>query len=101
MPLAIPVDVQNFKLVDCLDLTLFSTQLRLLNQPTIQSIPKKCRVPFVEEYKKLLLRVVENIQDLEAHARFQAFPKCVLCPAPQVSKTARHQERVSRRDAEF
>jgi len=59
---------------------LFFTQLRLLNQPTIQSIPKKCRVPFVEEYNKLLLRVLENNQDLEAHARFQAFPKCVLCP---------------------
>ena len=101
VPLVIPIDVQNFKLVDCLDPTLFFTQLRLLNQPTIQSIPKKCRVPFVEEYNKLLLRVLENIQDLEAHARFQAFPKCVLCPAPQVARTARHQERVSRRDAQF
>ena len=80
---------------------MFFTQLRLLNQPTIQSIPKKCRVPFVEEYNKLLLRVLENIQDLEAHARFQAFPKCVLCPAPQVARTARHQERVSRRDVQF
>ena len=67
MPLvAIPVDVQNFKLVDYLDPTLFfnQLQLRLLNQPTIQSIPKKGRVPFVEEYNKLLLRILENNQDL-------------------------------------
>jgi len=79
---AIPVDVQNFKLVDYLDPTLFfnQLQLRLLNQPTIQSIPKKGRVPFVEEYNKLLLRVLENNQDLEAHARFKPSPNvyCVL-----------------------